>query len=143
MKRSWLVWIGFLLCVLVTAAAMTWVTCAVVRLDRAQAEARRQAALEENVRLALWRADAALAPLITQESLAPGSPIARSCRTGNRRHFSPPRRRTCWSIFSSSPTDGSLRPKLRRRQPQAGCRRHAFRRADPRGRSGSSPAWQP
>ena len=71
MKRSWLVWIGFSLCVAATAAAMTWMTCAVVRLDRAEAEARRQAALEENVRLALWRADATLAPLVTQESLAP------------------------------------------------------------------------
>jgi signal transduction histidine kinase len=70
-KRSWLVWIGFALCVAVTAAAMTWVTCAVVRLDRAEAESRRQAALEESVRLALWRADATLAPLVTQESLAP------------------------------------------------------------------------
>jgi signal transduction histidine kinase len=71
MKRFWLVWIGFSLCVVLTAAAMTWMTCAVVRLDRAEAEARRQAALEANVRLALWRADATLAPLVTQESLAP------------------------------------------------------------------------
>ncbi len=71
MKRSWLVWIGFSLCLVVTAAAMTWMTCAVVRLDRAEGEARRQAALEENVRLALWRADSTLAPLVTQESLAP------------------------------------------------------------------------
>ncbi len=71
MKRSWLVWIGFSLCVVVTAAAMTWMTCAVVRLDRSEAESRRQANLEENVRLALWRADSTLAPLVTQESLAP------------------------------------------------------------------------
>jgi two-component sensor histidine kinase len=71
MRRSWLVWIGFALCMAATAAAVTWMTCAVVRLDRAEAEARRQAALEESVRLALWRADATLAPLVTQESLAP------------------------------------------------------------------------
>ena len=71
MKRSWLVWIGFALCVAVTAAAMAWMTRAVVRLDRAEAEARRQATLEENVRLALWRADARLAPLVAQESMAP------------------------------------------------------------------------
>ncbi len=71
MKRFWLVWIGFSLCVVLTAAAMTWMTFAVVRLDRAGADARRQAALEESVRLALWRADSTLAPLVTQESLAP------------------------------------------------------------------------
>ena len=71
MKRFWLVWIGFSLCVVLTAAAMAWMTCAVVRVDRAGAEARRRAALEENVRLALWRADSTLAPLVTQESLTP------------------------------------------------------------------------
>jgi signal transduction histidine kinase len=71
MKRSWLVWIGFSVCVAATAAAMAWMTCAVVRLDRAEAEARHQAALEENVRLALWRADSTLAPLVTQESMVP------------------------------------------------------------------------
>jgi signal transduction histidine kinase len=71
MKRFWLVWIGFSLCVAATATAMTWMTCAVVRLERAEAEARRKATLEDNVRLALWKADATLAPLVTQESLAP------------------------------------------------------------------------
>ncbi len=41
------------------------------RLDQAEAKARRQAAVEENVRLALWRMDSALAPLVAQESARP------------------------------------------------------------------------
>ena len=39
--------------------------------DDAQAAALRQAALEENARLALWRMDSAVAPLVAQESARP------------------------------------------------------------------------
>ena len=78
MKRFWRIWAPFLLCLAVLLAAMGWITLAVVRLDRAEAEARQReaearerAALEENIRLALWRMDSALAPLIAQESARP------------------------------------------------------------------------
>ena len=40
-------------------------------LERAEAKARRQAALEENLQLALWRMDSALAPLMAEESARP------------------------------------------------------------------------
>ena len=40
-------------------------------LERAEARARRQAALEENLQLALWRMDSALAPLMAEESARP------------------------------------------------------------------------
>ncbi len=66
-----LTWLGFGLCLLVAAAAMGWLTVTVVRLDRAEAEASRQALLEENVRLALWRMDSAMGPLIAAESARP------------------------------------------------------------------------
>jgi signal transduction histidine kinase len=52
-------------------AAMAAVTVTALRLDSAQNEAQRQAKLEENVRLALWRMDSALAPLLVQESSRP------------------------------------------------------------------------
>lgn len=51
--------------------AMGWISGTVVRLDRLEVEARHQAALEEKVRLSLWRMDTALAPLISQESARP------------------------------------------------------------------------
>ena len=44
---------------------------AVLRLDAAEAESRRRAQLEENVRLALWRMDSALAPLLATEHARP------------------------------------------------------------------------
>ncbi|MHB1033271.1 MAG: sensor histidine kinase [Pirellulales bacterium] len=71
MKRPWHIWTAFGLCLAVVLAAMGWISLAAFRLDRAQAEARRDAALEENVRLALWRMDSALAPLVAQESARP------------------------------------------------------------------------
>jgi signal transduction histidine kinase len=40
-------------------------------LERAEAKARHQAALEENLQLALWRMDSILAPLIAEESARP------------------------------------------------------------------------
>jgi signal transduction histidine kinase len=78
MKRTWLLWFSFALCLAVVVAAMGWISLTVLRLDQAEAaarrqeaEARRQAAQEEKVRLALWRADSVLAPLVSQESVRP------------------------------------------------------------------------
>ena len=56
---------------IVVFTAMAWVTASALRLDRMQAEAGQRAAFEENVRLALWRMETALAPLIARESARP------------------------------------------------------------------------
>ncbi len=66
-----LTWLAFGACLAVFAAVMGWLTVTVVRLDHAEAEAARQAALEENIRLALWRMDSAMGPLIAAESARP------------------------------------------------------------------------
>ena len=68
MKRPWHVWTAFGLCLAVLLGAMGWVSLTALRSERAEAETRRQAAIEENVRLALWRMDSLLAPLIAQEA---------------------------------------------------------------------------
>ena len=64
-------WLGFAAAVAVVLGAMGWVTAAVLRLDAAEGESSRRAQLEENVRLALWRMDSALAPLIAAEHARP------------------------------------------------------------------------
>jgi hypothetical protein len=70
-KRSWITLGLFGVALLVVLLGIGWIsTAALVLVDR-EAEARRQAALEENVRLALWRMDSALAPLIANESARP------------------------------------------------------------------------
>jgi signal transduction histidine kinase len=71
MNRPWKIWLVFGLCFAVLLAAMGWVSLTTLRLDRAQAQAGQQAAVEEKVRLALWRMDSSLAPLIVEESARP------------------------------------------------------------------------
>ncbi len=71
MKHSWLIWTGFSLCLAVVLAAMGWISLAAVRLKQAEVETRRQADLEDTVRLAMWRIDSILAPLVAQESVRP------------------------------------------------------------------------
>lgn len=68
MKQVTRIWLPFAVCLAVLLAAMGWLSLTVLRLDRAQAETQQRMLLEENVRLALWRMDSALAPLVAQES---------------------------------------------------------------------------
>ncbi len=71
MNRPWKTWLVFAVCVLLIFGVMAGVTTIALGLDRSQAEARAQAELEEKVRLALWRMESILAPLIVQESARP------------------------------------------------------------------------
>ena len=71
MKRPWQIWTLFVLCLTVVVPAMGYLTLKALELDRAEALARRQAELEEDISLALWRMDTALAPLVAQEAARP------------------------------------------------------------------------
>ncbi|HYF50097.1 MAG TPA: HAMP domain-containing sensor histidine kinase [Planctomycetota bacterium] len=61
----------FIGCLLVVFVAMGWLTWTILRLDRAEEQSQRSAQFEENVRLALWRMDSALAPILAQENARP------------------------------------------------------------------------
>ena len=65
------VWAAFAACLAVVLLAMAWSSLALLRLERAEGAARAQAALEENSRLALWRMDSALTPVLAEESARP------------------------------------------------------------------------
>ncbi|HBF35251.1 TPA: hypothetical protein DDW35_11890, partial [Candidatus Sumerlaeota bacterium] len=71
LRRPLHAWIIFTVCLLIGAGVMGWITRAALQLAKTEGEARNNAALEENVRLALWRMESALAPLIAQESARP------------------------------------------------------------------------
>jgi two-component sensor histidine kinase len=71
MDRPIYTWLLFAVCLAVVFVAMGWVSVTAVRLERSEQETRRWAALQENVRLALWRMDSLVAPLIAQESTRP------------------------------------------------------------------------
>jgi signal transduction histidine kinase len=68
LNRPSQIWTVFGVCLAVLLAAMGWVSWTAVRFERAQREAQQKADFEESVRLALWRMDSTLSPLIVQES---------------------------------------------------------------------------
>ena len=61
MRRPWHIWIGFVVALALSLAGMGWVSLTALRLDRAEHRARRVAAREEKVKLALWRIDSSFA----------------------------------------------------------------------------------
>jgi signal transduction histidine kinase len=64
MKQFWRTWLAFGVALAVALSAMGWMTATALRL-------RRQATLEERVRLALWRMDSKVAPLVARENARP------------------------------------------------------------------------
>lgn len=71
MSYVWRLWCAFAMVLIVVLTAMAFMTATALRLERAEAAARRRAVVDENLRLALWRMDFALAPLLAQESAHP------------------------------------------------------------------------
>ncbi|MDZ7616533.1 MAG: hypothetical protein U1E05_05975 [Patescibacteria group bacterium] len=71
MSRYVPTWLAFMLCLAVVLGAMGWVSRAVLQLEHERLLARRNAAFEDNVRLALWRMDTAVAPLLATENARP------------------------------------------------------------------------
>ncbi|MCW5775544.1 MAG: HAMP domain-containing histidine kinase [Phycisphaeraceae bacterium] len=66
-----LTWIVYAVCVLLVVDGLGWVTWQMVRLERREAEAQRHARQQEVIRLALWRMDSLLAPIIAAEAARP------------------------------------------------------------------------
>ena len=66
-------WIGFSVTAVVLVAVVSWLTFALLQLDRDEVQARRQAAMHERLRLALWRMDSWLSPQLAREAMRPAS----------------------------------------------------------------------
>ena len=71
MRRTRILWLAFAGCLAVLLTAMAAVSAIALRLDRAERHAHARAAAEEKIRLALWRMDSALLPLVVRESARP------------------------------------------------------------------------
>lgn len=69
--RPRLAWCIFALFAALLLGVMGWTHATTLRLERVEAEIGLQADLEERVRLALWRMESVLAPLIARESARP------------------------------------------------------------------------
>ncbi len=68
-RRLW--WVAYSAGSLVVLLALVWITVTVVRLERAELEARSDATHQEALRLALWRLDSWMAPLLAREAARP------------------------------------------------------------------------
>ncbi|HRQ71768.1 MAG TPA: HAMP domain-containing sensor histidine kinase [Phycisphaerales bacterium] len=66
-----LTWIVYAVCVLLVIDGLGWVTWQMLGLERREAEAQRHARQQEVIRLALWRMDSLLAPIIAAEAARP------------------------------------------------------------------------
>jgi signal transduction histidine kinase len=68
-RPTW--WFIFGAAALVVVAALVWVTCAVLNLERREMAARAEARQQEALRLALWRMDSWLSPRLAREAARP------------------------------------------------------------------------
>lgn len=66
-----LTWLIFAVCVLLVVDGLGWVTWQVLRLERSERLAREDARTQEAVRLALWRMDGLLGPILAAEVSRP------------------------------------------------------------------------
>ncbi|HEX5050987.1 MAG TPA: HAMP domain-containing sensor histidine kinase [Planctomycetota bacterium] len=66
--RAWSWFVGTALLLL---AVVSWLTVTLHHLDRDEVQARRQADLQERLRLALWRMDSWLSPQLAREAMRP------------------------------------------------------------------------
>ena len=71
MKRPWQVWLIFTLSLAVVLTAMGWISLTALRSEEAEALGQARSDYEEAVRLALWRMDAHLANIVSQETARP------------------------------------------------------------------------
>jgi signal transduction histidine kinase len=71
MKRRWQVWLCYAAALGVALTALGWLSVTVLRLERAEATSRAQAEQEELIRLALWRIDTKLTPIVAREMARP------------------------------------------------------------------------
>lgn len=68
-RRRW--WVAYGAGAVAVTLGLTWITVTVVRLERAELRARTDSAHQEALRLALWRLDSWLAPLLAREAARP------------------------------------------------------------------------
>jgi signal transduction histidine kinase len=67
------VWLIYALCVAALLGGMALMTRRALDLERAEREARGKAAVQERIRLALWRMDSSMAAMLARESARPWS----------------------------------------------------------------------
>jgi signal transduction histidine kinase len=70
-SRAWATWLIFVICAMAVIEGLGWVTWKALNLERSEREARAQAEFQERIRLALWRMESEITPIVAQESARP------------------------------------------------------------------------
>jgi signal transduction histidine kinase len=70
-SRPWIAWLIFAAGALLVLEGLGWVTWQALRFESREREARAESRTQEAIRLALWRMESELAPIIAQESARP------------------------------------------------------------------------
>lgn len=69
--RRKLTWFVFAVCILAVLEGLGWVTWHSLRLEKAEREARAAASFQESIRLALWRMESEVTPIMAAEASRP------------------------------------------------------------------------
>jgi signal transduction histidine kinase len=70
-ERKGLRWMVFVVCVTLFLSALVWVTWRMLALEKASVATANEAAVQEKVRLALWRMDSLVSTLLVRENSRP------------------------------------------------------------------------
>ncbi len=70
-KRGWVPWAVYGLAALLVIEGLAWASWRLASVERAQAVAEAEARAEQRLRLALWRMDSLVVPLLARESVRP------------------------------------------------------------------------
>ena len=68
MKRSWHFWVLYAVCLAVALPALAWLSVTTLWVEQAELTMRQHTAREEKLRLASWRIDSMLMPIIAAEA---------------------------------------------------------------------------
>jgi signal transduction histidine kinase len=110
MKRPWVPWLLYGICLAVALPALAWLSLAALRLERAEQSARQTAKQEEKLRLATWRLDTMLMPIVAAEAARTYDDYARLRREGGPQSGAMPRRSQFVLAYFEIPPGGQFAP---------------------------------
>ncbi|MAG56749.1 MAG: hypothetical protein CMJ83_10700 [Planctomycetes bacterium] len=71
MRRTVRTWCVFFLCTVALLGALAWISAETLRLEASQNEALEEAGVQESLRIAMWRLESTMAPILAQEEARP------------------------------------------------------------------------
>ncbi len=70
-RANFKTWIVFTICFIVTSCALDWISGRLLHFEQAQQNNAARERLRDNLRLAVWRLDSLVGPVIAEEAVRP------------------------------------------------------------------------